>query len=388
MIIYALSPRTAVIEAAERAGVGIVPVGAAEGLGALPPTSRRIEVADPLDALQVARALVRAGVEPGDRQCVCVGLGDDSSQAAALVNTALGLAAGRHASFAALEAMRDKYRLRERLGAGSSLNGRYWLADSCATVADIMKTSPKGVVVKPLDGSGSRGVVRISSPAQCIELPVSGETLLVEEYFSGPEYSVETMTWNGVHHPLVVTAKTIGGGSGLVETGQRQPARLSQDHTQRLFAAAAEVLSAVDYTYGLSHIEFILQDGSPKLVEAHGRVGGDRIADLMQWSIGISGFEALFRAYRDDFVTPADPTGMEAAIEFVDLRTWTRSDEDWTDIVTGLEGVVETAILRGRDERSEILSSSDRHAHVVIIGSSIDRTIDQIKNMGRSQCAS
>lgn len=381
MIVYALSPRVAVIEAAMRAGVGIVPVSDADHLQSLPAIASGIVVENPLDPLQVARSLVGAGVEPADRQCVCVGLGDDSSQTASLVNTALSLAGGRHASFAALELMRNKYRLRQHLGSESRLNGRYWLIDDPSRIADILETTPQGVVVKPLDGSGSRGVARISSPDQ-VSVLKSGAGLLVEEYFSGSEYSVESLSWDGIHYPLVITEKRIGGKSGVVEIGQRQPARISNEKTECLFAAGAEILTSTGYRYGLSHIEFIVEAGVPKLVEAHGRVGGDMIADLMQWSIGISGFEALFRAYRDNEVSPGAPIGVEAAIEFVDLRGWAGSDDDWLQTVGGVDGVVEARILRGREERSDISSSSDRHAHIVMAGKSVDSIITKISQPG------
>lgn len=43
----------------------------------------------------------------------------------------------------------------------------------------------------------------------------------------------------------------------------------------------------------LCHTEIILESGVPKIVESHGRVGGDRIADLLRFTTGHDAFERL-----------------------------------------------------------------------------------------------
>ncbi|MGG7519744.1 ATP-grasp domain-containing protein [Allorhizobium undicola] len=380
MKVYVLSPRAAVLDAAQKAGVSLFPIGTQAELDKLSTRERHVLVSDPLDPIEVARALLDADVKTGSKDVVCIGFGDQTSQVAAMVNASLDLAGGRHASFIALERMRNKYRLRQILGSSSPLNVRYWLVDSFSEIEFLLQDSPAGLVVKPIDGSGSRGVTRVSS-VEDIQKLTQGGRLLVEEYISGKEYSVEMLTWAGCHVPLVVTEKHIGGDSGLVETGQIQPARLRPETTQLMFEAAAKVLSLVDYRYGLSHIEFILHEGRPKLVEAHGRVGGDRIADLMQWSIGSSGFELVFRAYLNDGAEQVAPTGMQAAIEFVDLRNFQREDQVWLDTVQRIDGVKEAVILREPGCRSSIFQSSDRHAFVVLTSPSIDEKVQSIRAM-------
>ncbi|WP_165242832.1 hypothetical protein [Corynebacterium lizhenjunii] len=172
----------------------------------------------------------------------------------------------------------------------------------------------------------------------------------------------------------MVTQKTTGGATGLVETGQLQPARIGKQETMALFAAAEEVLAAVGYCFGLSHIEFILSATGPKLIEAHGRVGGDRIADMMRWSIGATAFEILFQTY----VTgqgpqladaPAcHPSPQEAAIRFVDMTGWKGTDEQWRQRVAACPGVQEAVVLKPAGHRGLIGKSADRHAHVLVAG--------------------
>lgn len=378
MKFYTLSPRAAVIEAATRAGAEIVPVCTAAQMAGF---TAGITVSNTLDAVELCRVLIANGAQEGDANCLCVGLGDASSQTAALVNSALSFAGGQHASVTALERMRDKLGLRTYLGDTCPYNGRFWLVESVGEVTALLADCPNGAVLKPLDGSGSRGVLRLDQTSDLQAL--SFETpMLLEERFIGPEYSVESISWDGKHHSLVVTEKQVGGTSGLVEIGQLQPARISPESKQNLFNAAGEILTAVKYRFGLSHFEFILQDGAPKLVEAHGRIGGDRIADLMQWSIGRDGFELLFRAYVSGDVDVIVETGTSAQVVFPDLSSWKDTDEAWLKMVHQFEGVAEAKILRDRTSRGLVNASSDRHAQVVIAGQSTEDTAEKIRNLG------
>lgn len=380
MKVCVMTPRAEVLAGARRAGVEAVPVGAAADVERLPlDGGEAVVVGDPFDAVGVARALLAHGVRPGRDDVVCVGLGDDSSQVAAVVNDTLRLGGGRYPAFTALETMRDKHRLRQLLTPRSPLSGRFALASGVDELRSMLGGYPGGVVVKPVDGAGSRGVLRVPPGEEPDELALPAAPFLVEEFFEGPEFSVEMVTWDGVHHPLVVTEKTLGGTTGLVETGQRQPARLSPEETARLFAAAGEVLTVAGHRYGISHSEFILAAGQPKLVEAHGRVGGDGIADLMAYSLGASAFEILFGAYAADGPRVPEPTGAQAAVAFVDLRGWHDTDEAWLDAVGRVDGVVRADVLLDRARRGGIRASSDRHASVMIAGAPVDSVLQKIE---------
>lgn len=250
MIFFVLSPRQAVVDAARSTGATAVVVADAKTLSSLTLEHDPIDVADPLDALEVTRALEPViARERLSEDALCVGLGDDSSQVAALVNSALGLAGGQCATFTSLEVMRDKRRLRQALPAGSPLNGLHWTvtvgADPARELATLFRESPHGIVVKPYAGSGSRDVHSIRSEQELQALRLEPGSYVVEQRFVGPEFSVESISWAGDHQPLVVTEKTTGGTSGLVETGHRQPAQITEETRDRLFDATRTILDHV-----------------------------------------------------------------------------------------------------------------------------------------------
>lgn len=386
MIFYTLTPRQEVIDAAHNVGAKIVPVANAQFLSSLESfDGETVEVHDPLDALSVVRALepfISAKGEQGN--ALCVGLGDDTSQVAALVNSALGLAAGEFASFTSLETMRDKHRLREALPEGSPINGLHSMLDLAtgtdSRLQDFFRQTQHGVVLKPNSGSGSRNVRSVVSEAELRDLAVEPGQYLVEQRFVGPEFSVETISWAGQHRPLVVTEKVTGGITGLVETGHHQPARISEESRDRLFDAARTVLDSANYQFGLSHIEFILEDGQPRLIEAHGRVGGDHIADLMEWSVGATAFDILFSAYQHQRLPNEEPRGEKSAVLFPDLSECPHTDEQWLTCVHQHEDVKDAGVMKAAGDRGPITCSADRHAYVILSGQNISRTVQSLQS--------
>ena len=391
MIFYILYARKAIMEAAAHVGAqGVAVLANADCPDDISP-EHIVRVQNPSDPRLVAQALEPLVHQNPGKRHMCVGLGDESSECALMVNSALNLETAYLPTFSSLETMRDKTRLRAALGPMHWLNGKFWEVsvdgNSPADFSEYLEQCPGGVVLKPTHGSGSRNVEIIDTPSAGQKRIIPGH-YLVEEKFTGPEFSVEGMSWDGAYHPLVVTAKTTGGETGLVEIGQRQPAPITSEETDRFFAAAEEVLAIAGYEYGLSHIEFILEQGQPKLIEAHGRVGGDRIADLMQWTIGANAFEILLGTYRarDYPGSPKAPaaTGRQAAIRFVDLSHWSESDEQWLAQVRACPEVAEAMILKPAGQRGPVSKSSDRHAHVVTVGDATSEALKALTDLGDS----
>ncbi|GCD08999.1 ATP-grasp domain-containing protein [Clostridium tagluense] len=89
------------------------------------------------------------------------------------------------------------------------------------------------VVMKPIDATGSRGVIKVNDKfrleralTESLESSKNG-VVMIEEYLSGKEYSVETLTQNGKTYVVSITEKTILGDPYFVETRHIVPAKLN-----------------------------------------------------------------------------------------------------------------------------------------------------------------
>ena len=138
------------------------------------------------------------------------------------------------------------------------------------------------VIVKPTDRSGSRGITKLYSKdglAEAIENAKSQgfeKKALVEEFATGQEYSVEYVSYKGVHHFLALTKKFTTGAPGVIETGHLEPAPVSGDVLEKVQAVVTHALDTLQIKNSASHTELkIAKDGTIRIIEIGGRMGGD-----------------------------------------------------------------------------------------------------------------
>ena len=151
------------------------------------------------------------------------------------------------------------------------------------------------VIVKPTDRSGSRGVFLVEKPEQlaaAVEFarePSFEKKVLVEEFATGREYSVEYISWQGEHHFLAVTEKFTTGAPLFTETGHLQPPEHMDSATlARIRELVPKILDSLGVRCGASHTELKIDGGDIRIIECGARMGGDCIgSDLVYLSTGV-----------------------------------------------------------------------------------------------------
>src|SRR5262249_51439024 len=140
-------------------------------------------------------------------------------------------------------------------------------------------------ILKPVRGSASCSVIKIDGPA-AIEAAWNAfpETernrFIVEEFLEGPEFSVESFSFNGFHSILAVTEKHCS--ESFVELGHVLPAALPKQTEDEIVACVRNFLDLVTLKDGPAHTEVKLTLAGPRIVEGHNRVGGDKINELVE----------------------------------------------------------------------------------------------------------
>jgi len=206
------------------------------------------------------------------------------------VSEKLGLCSNR---FEDMAACTNKYEMRRRFAAAGLYTPAFLKAEPGRTAPDASALRFPAIV-KPTDRSGSRGITKVFSPA---ELPAAialaqensfEHGAIVEEFIDGPEYSFESISFQGRHHFLAVTKKYTTGAPHFIETGHDQPSGLSAGQVQKAIDTVFPALDALHIRNGASHAEFrINADGDICLIEIGARMGGDCIgSDLVQISTG------------------------------------------------------------------------------------------------------
>lgn len=157
------------------------------------------------------------------------------------------------------------------------------------------------VIVKPLDRSGSRGITKLQDAVQLEEAIEAAKEqgfekkALVEEFATGQEYSIECISWRGVHHFLAMTKKFTTGAPHFIETGHLEPAPISNEMLEKVKKVVFHALDSLKVENSASHTELkIAKDGTIAIIEIGGRMGGDYIGShLVQLSTGVDFVRAV-----------------------------------------------------------------------------------------------
>ena len=228
-------------------------------------------------------------------------------------------------------------------------------------------------ILKPTDNAGSRGVMLVNSAEELIEAyqySVSqsrGGLVILEEYMTGPEVSVEVMVVDGEPHVLQVTDKLTTGAPYFVEMGHNQPSMLPTEDVEKIKDLACRAVKSVGINCGPSHVEIKLTPTGPKMVELGARMGGDCITThLVPLSTGIDMIKATIDVALGltPDITPTLHKG--SAIRFFDAPCGIVSAIEGVEEAQAVEGVQEIAFTKNvGDEVTEIHSSLDRCGFVI-----------------------
>ena len=265
---------TRTIEAVREAGYRTVVVDrdpAAPGL-AVADVGRAIDMVDAAAVLALAREERVDGVMP---------LTDFGVPTAARVASTLGLR-GLTPDTAPLAC--DKGLMRQQWERDGLPNPEFRVVTSEKEAHEASEAIGLPVVIKPADsGGGARGVsvVRVSGElawAHAFAEPFARNgRIVVERFVEGNELSVESISQEGNVHVLAVSDRVKAPLRTRVATSHRYPADLEPGTLEQVHAVAAAAVRSLGITDGPSHLEMIVTDTGPVLLELGARGGGGHI---------------------------------------------------------------------------------------------------------------
>lgn len=186
----------------------------------------------------------------------------------------------------------NKYEMRKAFEQNGDPSPRNYRSDEITDALIEQMKFP--LIVKPVDRSGSRGITKVNSKEELEEAIRIAEEYsfdkkaMVEEFVEGEEYSVEYISYRGMHTFLAMTKKFTTGVPHFIETGHMQPAKVDAATLEQVKAIVEHALDTLKIKNGASHSEIkINAEGQIKIIEIGGRMGGDCIgSDLVKISTG------------------------------------------------------------------------------------------------------
>lgn len=185
----------------------------------------------------------------------------------------------------------DKYQMKQRFMLGGVPFAKGKLAKNVEDVDDFEFP----VIVKPRDNSGSRGVKLCRDRQELKECIAEAlefshlDTVLVEEFIDGQEYSIESIHYDGKSKVIQFTEKKTTEFPYNVELGHIQPAMLSDGVKDEIRKIVEKIAMALNFNNCGSHTELKIGPRGITVIETSPRFGGDFITStLVPLSTGLN----------------------------------------------------------------------------------------------------
>lgn len=187
------------------------------------------------------------------------------------------------------------------------------------------------LVIKPVDSSGSRGVKRIDSINDLLtsinesKTFSRSSTVILEEFISGNEYSIEALTQNGISHIIAITEKTVIGHGGLsfVEDRHIIPAQLNERDSTLIKETVIRLIESLEIGDSATHTELKLTKNGIFIIEIGARLGGDYItSDLVPLATGIDMLENVINIALDIPINITKTSNNYSGIQFINSENY------------------------------------------------------------------
>lgn len=229
--------------------------------------------------------------------------------------------------------IQNKYYVREKTNA---IEGLETITVKSGSVLSLMECMPRPFVLKPITGSAKKGVLYVDYDTEISYDPDNADSYMAEQYISGQEYSIETISFRSKHRIVQVTEKVSSGAPHFVELEHHQPGVISETVRKKIFKLIPEILDTVGFENGAAHIEVkVDNDDNLYLIEINPRGGGDSISNIM---VGLSTdfdyLRAMIEVSMGTFVPQEIHNVAYSGIYFLTAQTsrllpFFEKDEEW-----------------------------------------------------------
>ena len=176
--------------------------------------------------------------------------------------------------------------------------------DSLEDIADILPKIKFPVMMKPVDGSGSRGASKVEKTEDFVkaaEFAMNGSIThraVAEPFIEGKEYGVESFVDNGVIHVLGVMQKDMTEPPYYAELGHAIPSGLTPELETKVKSCVYRAIFALGVNHGSVNMDLLItNEGNVHIVDVGARMGGNLIGShIIPMGTGIDYMGNMIRA--------------------------------------------------------------------------------------------
>lgn len=266
----------------------------------------------------------------------------------------------------------DKFQMKQRFMEGGVPCAKGRLVKTADETSDMVFP----VIVKPRDNSGSRGV-KLCRTKEELEASMNEafevsklDTVLVEEFIEGPEYSIEGLHYDGNSEVIQFTEKKTTEFPYNVELGHIQPANISEDNKLKIREIVEKIGKVLKFENCPSHTELKINERGVFVIETSPRLGGDYITStLTPLSTGVNLEDELLKISLCETINPKPEVVQYSGVRFFAFEEGSvikhMPNEDF---VKSWPHVVDFSFnLKEGEKVNRITSSLNRYGHLTLV---------------------
>lgn len=250
------------------------------------------------------------------------------------------------------------------------------------------------LIVKPVSNAGSCGVKLVNNLLELEDafkniqmlgdefphgIPLSSDVLL-QEYLIGDEYSVECAMGGGNFFVLGITDKFTTDDNFFAETSHIFPSSLNTEKKEQISKCVLKLLKSFKLTNGVAHVEVMMTNNGPKVIEIGARLPGDYIPRLIFNALGINQASLYIKAAFGLQVSPEYKTDLISGITFIQSTVVGHFKS-----IDGLKKInrdnyIQDIYLLPGDLIKTPSDNIDRIGHIIITENTYSKTRDNLEN--------
>lgn len=289
--------------------------------------------------------------------------------------------------YSVAEIIKNKYEVRKKLFENQADDTKQFFEVKNSN--DLLKIKEKiifPVMLKPVDGSGSKGVTKVESKLEldkatknALDMSIS-KKVLIESFFEGKEYGVESFVIDNQIYVLGIMNKEMTTPPIYAELGHSIPSQLPIDIEKKIVETVKNTIKALEINYGAVNMDLLVtKKNNVHIVDIGARMGGNLIGShIIPLSTGIDYMANIIKAAVGDPVDFEKKYNKPVATKILALRPGIVKKipnlkemytENTNDIICN---------LKENDQINEYKNNLDGCGYVVGVGNDI---IDLIKEV-------
>lgn len=200
--------------------------------------------------------------------------------------------------------IKNKHKVRKRLfEAKVDDTGQAYEVDENTDIGTLCGKLTFPVMVKPCDGSGSRGAARVDKADQIAEACKNAMSASithraeVETFIVGKEYGAEALVANGTANVLGIMRKWMTNPPYYAELGHAIPTDLPEEVEERAKRCVENAVKALGINFGSVNMDMLITvEGKIHIIDIGARMGGNMIGPcIIPYGTGIDYMANMIR---------------------------------------------------------------------------------------------